>query len=102
MIRIAICDDDVKVLAALKDYLHCYAKEKNMQLNVILFQNGIELLKHDIKNIDMIFLDVEMPEINGIELARQIRQVNTQVMILFVTNYIQYALQVMKYRLFVI
>ncbi|HAH94918.1 MAG TPA: hypothetical protein DCM01_14385 [Dielma fastidiosa] len=93
MIRIAICDDDVKVLAALKDYLHCYAKEKNMQLNVILFQNGIELLKHDIKNIDMIFLDVEMPEINGIELARQIRQVNTQVMILFVTNYIQYALQ---------
>lgn len=93
MIKIAICDDDVQVLKKLKAYLLCYAKDKEMQINVTLYQNGKMLLKEDVHNFDMIFLDVEMPDINGIELARHIRKVNEQVMILFVTNYIQYALE---------
>lgn len=57
------------------------------------FWNGIEALKWVEKNpVDVAFLDVEMPGMNGIELAKKLKQIDRNIRIIFVTAYEQYAL----------
>lgn len=59
-----------------------------------LFQSGKEALEYAKKNqVDAAFLDMEMQEIHGLELAKRLKKVNPNINIVFVTAYEQYALQ---------
>ena len=67
-----------------------YFADRDLSLNTIsLYTNGTSLLsemEHG-KEIEVIFLDIEMPSISGMEVAKQIRQMNSDALIIFITSY---------------
>ncbi len=90
--KIAIVDDEQAMRNVLEQHLLRYSREKNLPLETASFSGGEALLKAHPNEFDFLFLDVDMPGMNGVETARRIRQTGSNVMILFVTNYAQYAI----------
>lgn len=78
----------------------CSLLEKECSLNVTVFQSAKELLE-SLKHLQqenasfphLILLDIELPEMDGITLGKQIREMNTDVFLVFVTSYIEYAVK---------
>jgi len=85
--KIAICDDDKKcndkLHAMLADYL---VREKIDKYEISEYTSGVELLdEYSLGTFDIIFLDVEMPGLDGFETAMKIREADLDVDIVFVT-----------------
>lgn len=93
MIRIALVDDDNVYLDQLQSYLKRFGKEEGVQYIVEEFHNGLNFVEEYDGNIDVIFLDIEMPLMDGMEAARKIRRKDNLVGIVFVTNMAQYAIK---------
>ncbi|MBD5144098.1 MAG: LytTR family DNA-binding domain-containing protein [Oscillospiraceae bacterium] len=89
--RIAICDDEkefTKNFAVIINHLH-----KSLDMIVDEFSNGNQLVNSFLtKPYDIVFLDIEMPEIDGISLARQLRKLSDDVSIVFLTGHKEYAI----------
>ena len=95
MTRIAFCDDDAALLHQMQDFLEQYRTLRGVQLELAPYTKPMELLA-DIEagvRFDVLFLDVLMPGINGINAAREIRQYDTAVQIIFVTSSSEFAVQ---------
>ena len=93
MIRVAIVDDDALYAKALQEHIEKYSKEFDVELDVTLFNSGLDML-FDYKPVyDIILLDILMPDMDGMELAKIIRQTDMKSKILFVTNTPQFAVQ---------
>ena len=90
--RIAICDDEKVQCQLLNEILQIWAKEQSVNLEVVPFSDAESFLFHweDDKNFDLLIFDIEMGLINGMELARKIRQEGSKHPILFVTGYESY------------
>ena len=91
--RAAICDDMPDIRDQLQAYFVQFSKENQLSVNVDLYASGSQLLAADFLKYDLMILDVQMGEPNGIETARQIRSSGGNMTIIFFTNYIQYALE---------
>lgn len=91
--KIAVCDDDPIFIKETTDLILKYQFEKDMDLTISSFTSSKSLLadfKHA-NDFQIVFLDIEMPEINGIELASIIRSsIDRHVFIIFVSSYPQY------------
>ena len=86
MLRLAICDDMSEFLLSTKMQLEQW-KDKPEELIIELFNNGDSLIEAHIANpYDIIFLDVLMPLLNGIETASEIRKHDSSVKIVFLTS----------------
>lgn len=95
MTRIAFCDDDAALLHQMQDFLEQYRTLRGVQLELAPYTKPVELLA-DIEagvRFDVLFLDVLMPGINGINAAREIRRYDTAVQIIFVTSSSEFAVQ---------
>lgn len=95
MTRIAFCDDDAALLHQMQDFLEQYRTLRGVQLELTPYTKPMELLA-DIEagvRFDVLFLDVLMPGINGINAAREIRRYDTAVQIIFVTSSSEFAVQ---------
>lgn len=92
MINIAIVEDDSKYQTTLVDYLSRYKKENNEEYSVDVFSNALNFLDEK-KFYNIIFLDIEMPFMNGIDAAKKIRETNTNSTIIFITNMAKYAVK---------
>ena len=92
--RIAICDDECIFIDKLKEYLYKYYDTQEVTIDT--FKSGEELLDFYEKlndYHDLIFLDIEMKKLNGIDTARKIRKVDKDVIIVFVTTHIECAIE---------
>ena len=90
--RIAICDDSKTDIERLHNILLCELKLCS-QSDICVFDSGAELLKViEDDFFDIVFLDVDMPEMNGIETGTVIFNKHPDTFIVFVTNYPQYAI----------
>lgn len=92
MIRIAICDDETQARDNLRFQLEKLLYEKNEEI-VYEFSSGnsaVRWLEKHPGEIDLLFLDVEMPDSNGMETARRIREFDRELMIVFVTGHPDY------------
>lgn len=92
MYKIAVCDDELPVLESIEKYIGDYWVAFHVDFSIEIFQDGNKLL-NSTSQFDLIFLDIEMPEINGIETARKIRLNDKDIKIVYVTSYSGYALQ---------
>ena len=90
--RIAIVDDEQAMREQLTKYIGQYAGEKRLALDTCLFPSGDVLLKSQDRDFDIIVFDIDMPGTNGLDTARKIRETDENVVILFVTNIAQYAI----------
>ena len=92
--KIAICDDELSQIKIISDYLTRFSIKTDIEFNVERFSCGNDLLKkyyNEKSPFDIIFLDMEMPEQNGIETAEKIRNLpDRNVLIAFITSYPQY------------
>lgn len=95
MIKIAFCDDDLSMLNEFNALLDQYRVERNRDIVSVAFQSPLELLVHIEKGMrfDVLFLDVIMPGENGINVAKEIRQYDNTVKIIFLTSSAEFAVQ---------
>lgn len=88
--KIAICDDFIQELNKLKEII--INSGMVSKADVEIFSSPKSLLdKNVFSNFDIIFLDVDMPEMNGIELGQKIYKSNSKTVLIFVTSYPEYA-----------
>ena len=93
MIRIATVEDDVRDREALKNHLHRYEKEINQKFSIAEFQDGEDIITNYAAEYDLILMDIEMTFLNGMKAAEKIRELDADVVIVFITNAPQYAIQ---------
>lgn len=93
MIRIAIVEDDKEYQEQLVRYIKKYETEYGEEFKVCIFNDGDEIIEGYAGNYDIIFLDIEMKRLNGMDTARYIRKMDTNVILIFITNMSQYAIQ---------
>ena len=95
MIQIGFCDDDPSVLDELHELLGSYRAEHNADIAPTAFQSPFELLASIEKGarFDILLLDVLMPGENGITAAREIRQYDRNVKIIFLTSSSEFAVE---------
>ena len=93
MYQIAVVEDSSQESTSLISLLVKYEKENNLNFKIDLFQNGFLFLDEFEPNYDLIFMDIAMPGINGIDVSKKIREADEQVPLVFVTSLTQYALQ---------
>ncbi len=90
--RVAICDDEKLHLEHTKNALE--EAYKSLDLLVDVYSDGKVLLERMSKiRYDLVILDIEMPEMNGIETARRLRAFSEKTAIVFLTSHIEYALE---------
>lgn len=95
MIKIAFCDDDMEVLHQMNELLDRYRVERNEDITYAAFQSPFELLTEIEKGIrpDILFLDVVMPGQNGMDVAKEIRQYDANMKIIFLTSSPEFAVE---------
>ena len=92
MFRIGIAEDDPSFQKTISEYIERYKKETNIDIQASFFQDGNELVFKYEPIYDVLLLDIEMPKMNGMDAAREIRKRDQRVLIIFITNMAQYAI----------
>lgn len=96
MLKIAVCDDEVGFTSKMEALIEKAARQKGIVVEVDVFFDGVTLFKNIQNNsirYDMIFLDIEMGALNGLETARQIRKLDELVFLIYVTSHQNYAVE---------
>lgn len=92
MLRIAIVEDDEDNKNQILGFICQYEKVHGKEIEIFTFSNSKEILMDYRPEYDIILMDIEMPEINGMEAAEQIRKSDSDVVIVFITNMAHYAI----------
>ena len=98
--RIIICDDDIELTQELKKILVSFFQKNSLKLpEISIYNNGQDLL-NDTCDKDIVFLDIEMPGMNGIYIGNELKQKNKNTIIFVVTSYSQYLDEAMRFHVF--
>lgn len=98
--RILICDDDMLMCGQLQKYIESYFEKICVKSpEIICFSDGESLLA-DQGEKDILFLDIEMPGINGIYVGTELKKANEQIIIFVVTSYSEYLDDAMRFHVF--
>lgn len=93
-IRIAVCDDSRMTLDNIKESLYAYQDMYHMSFTVECFDNGHSLVgAFEKRSYDICILDIIMPGFSGMDCAREIRQMDRNTKIIFLTSSPEYALE---------
>ena len=92
MIRIGIVDDEKQERDQLKQALARFGAENGTELNVQEFDCAAVYLAAQDRDFDILYLDIDMPQMSGMELAEKIRETDQDVILIFCTNLQQFAL----------
>lgn len=93
MIRIAIVEDDQNYAEVLRRYIKRYEEESNQKCSVVMFDDGEDIAVEYKADYDIILMDVEMRFMDGMTSAEKIREIDGEVVIIFITNMPQYAMR---------
>lgn len=98
--RILICDDDASAVEQLKYNIELFFENSGIRCpEIACFSDGASLLA-DKEEKDILFLDVEMPGINGIYVGKELKKANSQLIIFIVTSYSEYLDDAMRFHVF--
>ena len=100
--NIFLCDDDCLVTKQLSEYLNEYFSDRKMDtIKIFTFNTAFSLLSSSVIP-DIVFLDIEMPEINGIEIAKKLCSLYPDCIIMIVTSYSEYLMPLWIFMYFAI
>lgn len=89
--NLVLCDDNPVFLATLCDRLRAIAAQHDLVFRYEQYLDPVQLLKADLSSAHVVFLDIDMPGLDGIATGRALRKMYPELIIVFVTGYIQYA-----------
>lgn len=92
MINIAIIEDNENDANLLKSYIDKYFENSNKPYKVDIFNRAFNFIDSQSNKYNIAFFDIEMPYMNGMEAAHKLREKDTQISIIFVTNMAKYAI----------
>ena len=92
MIRAAIVEDDAAERARIRECLNYLESSEGIQFSLSEYTTGTAFIGSYEQDCDIVFMDIEMPGINGMETARALRKCDPSVILIFVTNLAQYAI----------
>ncbi len=84
MIRIAICDDEKQMSDHIRSFVSDFFRKKNREISLRMFSSGEELLNYN-GQIDILFLDIQMKGMDGLETARKLRADQFRGFLIFIT-----------------
>ncbi len=94
MVRIALVDDNKKDLAAMQKYLDTARESGGYdEFTFDPYSDSMEFIENFNGRYDIVFLDIEMPLLDGMEVAKRLRRIGSDCCIIFITNMPQYAVQ---------
>ena len=93
MVNIAVVEDNDEEAKNLMNCLTQYAAQNLLQFQVTHFANAVLMLNSYKANYDLIFMDIKLPLMSGMEAAERLRQIDRSVTLVFVTNMAQYAIE---------
>lgn len=93
MINIAIVDDEKSAADILSEHLKRYSTEKNIHFNIVHYSSPREFLWNYKSEFDIVFMDICMPEEDGLDISHELRKIDKSTIIIFVTNMAQFAVR---------
>lgn len=91
-VHAAIVEDDKRAAEQMAGHLRRYAEETGEPIVITTFYTALSFLDGYPATYDVIFMDIELPDLNGIEAARRLRAMDGSVFLIFVTNMAKYAI----------
>ena len=91
--RLAIVEDEKNFANNILGYLQRFQKETGYQIETVWFQDGCDIAEEYKSDFDIILMDIQMRFMDGMTAARKIREADKGVIIIFITNMAQYAIQ---------
>lgn len=92
MLNIAIVEDSLSDVELLQGFISRFESENNISFETEVFKNGLDFVSDYKPKFDIIYLDIEMPYLNGMQTAKKIREVDKSVVIIFYTNLVRFAI----------
>lgn len=92
MVKIGIVDDEEEPRARLREEIAKFEAERGLEFEVCEFTDAASYLSAKNSGCDILYLDIDMPQMTGMELAEKIRETDAEVIIIFCTNLQQFAL----------
>ena len=93
MIRVCIVEDEQDQADLLKEYINKYGNARQNQFSITHLSDGIDLVDDYDGQFDIILLDIQMKHMDGMAAAEKIRKIDSDVIIIFITSTVQYAVQ---------
>ncbi|MCM1500469.1 MAG: LytTR family DNA-binding domain-containing protein [Clostridium sp.] len=95
MLKIAICDDEKYFRNELKEILENYLKDNGIRFEIDTFSSGKEFIELGIGMIkyEVVFLDINMDELDGLMTAKKIRENSKDIFVVFVTAFVNYTIE---------
>lgn len=94
MLRIAICDDSLAFRQNAVQFIRRWSEQSKIPIQIFTYDNGDALIAANSSDrMDIIFLDILMPMLNGMDTAREMRQTDKAVKIIFLTSSPEFALE---------
>lgn len=93
MLKIAIVENDVQDAELLTRYIKQYEKETGISADVSVFEDGELFLLNYKTHFDIVFMNIKLVGIDGLEAARRLRAIDQEIVIVFVTSMAQYAIK---------
>ena len=97
MLKIAVCDDEINEISSISSFINTYMAEHDIPISYKCYTSSVELAsKSAYEKYDLYLLDVIMPVLNGMSLAREIRSFDKAADIIFLTASPEFAVESYK------
>lgn len=100
MIKIAIVEDEKEGAQTIASYINKYATINKINIKTMYFNSAEALFENYPKDLNLIFMDIELPGMDGMMAVKKLREENEEVSVIFVTNLAQYAINGYEVRAF--
>ena len=97
MYKIALVDDEFASAELLSHHIEKYANDCGILFNISRFKNGLNFIEDYTPEYDIVFMDIDMPQMNGLEAVEKLREIDSAVLVVFVTYLSKYATHGYKY-----
>lgn len=88
-----VLEDQASDCLRLKSYIKRFSQEHSVDIETVVFQNGLDLVKNYSSDFDILFVDIEVPGMNGMKVSEQVRTFDMLIPIIITTNMAQYAVK---------
>lgn len=102
-INIAVCDDEDESLHIIQKELYHAADKLNIEIETYSYNKGkkvLDFIYNEKEDFDILFLDIDMPDISGLEVAKKLRQKNSDIILIFISAHEQYVFESIEYNPF--